>query len=387
MIKVDFDQFMEDGYLIVRDVVPPDMLQPLRDSAEEAIRRQWPDGVPHGCFQPWIRGFGDVIDEDTANLVQMMTHENVIGVAEQLMPQAECIGIGDSFLMCNPIEEHGPWYWHRDITPETKSPLEGLQQDFLANEANYIHFNIALYHDDVYWIVPGSHKRLNTDEENRQLSAVGHSYAHKQQPQTERRHTPLPGSICAELQPGDMVVNPLEMLHWGSKYGTKIRRTYHFGCRAFGGPSAYYQSWSLPRYIEYLSPEIQERFHKCAALNEIALDNMEAALRGILQKDEAAFKAALARWHPGETGRFVAVIFLCKNAQMLNEGKNPSLESRFTPDEVATLWERFTPLDQALQLDGDELDHTQAFLIPAPSRYRLNEMPPDFGMEEFVASW
>jgi hypothetical protein len=39
-----------------------------------------------------------------------------------------------------------------------------------------MHWNVALYDDEVLWVVPGSHLRPNTDEENRQLAAVDHHY-------------------------------------------------------------------------------------------------------------------------------------------------------------------------------------------------------------------
>ena len=47
---IDLEQFMKDGYLILRGVLPPEQFEPLRQSAEEAFRRRFPEGVPAGCF-------------------------------------------------------------------------------------------------------------------------------------------------------------------------------------------------------------------------------------------------------------------------------------------------------------------------------------------------
>ena len=68
------------------------------------------------------------------------------------------------------------------------APLEELQMDLLENGPKYLQWNIPLYDDDVLWVVPGSHRRINTEEENRQL--------------LENPRIPLPGGIPAETQSG-----------------------------------------------------------------------------------------------------------------------------------------------------------------------------------------
>ena len=385
MINVDKDKFMEQGYLILRQVVPPDMLEPLRQSVELAVSRQWPQGIPD-VFQPWIRNFNEVVDTQTADIAEMVFHENTYGVSRQLMSEAKEIGPAGLFIFCNPPTDHGPWWWHRDISPEGKGPLEGLIQDCQANGPVYVHWNLALYDDDVLWVMPGSHKRVNTDQENRQLSAVGHGYGSGQRPQTEKRHTPLPGSVCADLKAGDAVVNHLELLHWGSNYGPKMRRTYHIGYRSFAGSSFYFEGygrdWPLAKY---LSPKSRSILDRTVHLYDEECDAIEDVFRAIIDKDEPVFRKGLVKLHPGEVGRFMGLIHLCKYAQQAYEGKNAEFGDRFTPDEIETLWHRFTPLDEALQ--ADELQDIPGFQIPAPSKYRLNELPEDYGLDKFIADW
>jgi hypothetical protein len=385
VIELDIEQFMTDGYLILRGAISPEELEPLRESAETAVRRCFPEGIPEGMFQPLVKNFNEVIDEATANLIEMFMHEATFGVASRLMPDAKAVAPAGMFLMCNPVQEHGPWFWHRDINPETKGPLVGLQQDMLANGPVYLHFNIALYDDDVYWVVPGSHRRVNTDEENRQLLGVPHGYAHGQQPQGEKRHEPLPNSISSDLKAGDLIVNHLELLHWASDYGTRLRRTFHIGYRSFGGPSFFYEGYSpKPAFGKYLSPASQAVLAQCDELYDEELDRIEAVLRAVLARDSAALASALAELHPGETGRFMALIHVCKDAQQMHQGVNAQLAERFTSDDIETLWQSFVPLDEALQ--SDVPDDTPAFQVREPSGYRLNEMP-DYGVEDFVASW
>ena len=75
------------------------------------------------------------------------------------------------------MQDHGPSGWHRDIEPNRDGPLSGLQADMAANGVGTVQWNIALYDDDVLWIVPGSHRRRNTDAEiARCLKAIASHY-------------------------------------------------------------------------------------------------------------------------------------------------------------------------------------------------------------------
>ena len=113
--------------------------------------------------------------------------------------------------------ETGPARWHRDIGPGEPAPLRGMISNMQHHGPSYLQWNIALYDDSVFWIVPRSHRRVNTDEENRQLA--------------ENASVPLPGGMPVELNAGDGVVYTHLLLHWGSYYSSKMRRTLHPGYR------------------------------------------------------------------------------------------------------------------------------------------------------------
>ena len=124
-------------------------------------------------------------------------------------------------LMCSPVRDHGPASWHRDIDPVHQAPLRGMQMDVVDNAPAYVQWNIPLYDDSVFWVVPKSHKRPNTAVENRHLATKGRE--------------PIPGGMPVELKAGDGIVYIHMMLHWGSNYSAKLRRTVHLGYRSFGG--------------------------------------------------------------------------------------------------------------------------------------------------------
>ena len=176
-MKVDPQRFIEDGFVIVRECVPPERLDELRDSFDVLIDRQraiWrrerePGDPPGGVWdthpQPRV-SFHTVVDETTANTIEFCLHENTMGVARQLM-RAPDVGMHQMAIMCNPVNDHGPDPWHRDTGPASDAPIEGLAMDMVENGPGYVQWNIPLYDDNVLWVVPGSHRRANTEEEER----------------------------------------------------------------------------------------------------------------------------------------------------------------------------------------------------------------------------
>ena len=88
------------------------------------------------------------------------------------------------------------------------APAQGYADDIKMGGARYVQWNMALYDDEVLWVVPYSHNRLNTAKENAQLATDDCA--------------PLPGSIQVKLAAGDdAVVYILPLLHWASTYSTR----------------------------------------------------------------------------------------------------------------------------------------------------------------------
>jgi ectoine hydroxylase-related dioxygenase (phytanoyl-CoA dioxygenase family) len=97
----------------------------------------------------------------------------------------------------------------------------GEKCPFLAQAPGYLQWNIALYDDDVLWVIPGSHTRPNTAAENSQLMADNTA--------------PMVGGLQVKLKAGQGVVYTNTIFHWGSNYSPRLRRCVHLGFRAFGG--------------------------------------------------------------------------------------------------------------------------------------------------------
>ena len=405
-MQVNPQQLLDDGFIILPQVVPPEQFDSLRASYETIVERQhriwsgeldWdvPVAMDYKSKQPRIV-LSAVVDAATADTVDFNLHDHTLGVSRQLMQSPEAAPVG-MFLMCNPATDHGPDPWHRDVVPERLAPLRGLQADMLANAPGYVQWNIPLYDDDVLWVVPGSHRRPNTAEEECLLTA--------------NPRAPLPGSTQVRLKAGDGVVYSNLILHWPSDYSTKLRRTIHLGYRSFGGALYPYDThfyWDLG-FTKHLSPASRAQFERFAWLGAQEHDRIETLFRAMLAKDAVTFRETLAQLHPGETGRLVAVVLLSKKAAQIRALKQPEiaglphndratavgdqrvslylledLAGRFSPDETELLWRRFAPLDARLQ---DTTAHPTPGFQGSESRYVSNEMPANFGVDDFITGW
>ncbi|MBM3262145.1 MAG: phytanoyl-CoA dioxygenase family protein [candidate division Zixibacteria bacterium] len=395
---LDKDRFMEEGYLVLRNVIPPDRLASLRAAYETLVDRQraiWAQSPSGNVWEisPQPRLALDLtpelIDDKTANTVECWLDDNTLGVSQELLAAPDA-GVTQMMLMCNPVRDHGPANWHRDVHPIDTAPLEAYLLDLAENGPRYVQWNISLYDDDVLWVVPGSHLRINTEAEDRSILADPKA--------------PVPGGVQTHLKGGDGVVYILPILHWGSNYSTQLRRTIH------GGYSNY-TAYSNLAFVHHLSPESRAAFERWAARTERMKDHTEAALRAVIRRDGPAYLEALDRIHPGrgEQGKRLSTVYLCKAAFFIYLAKHPGLEDipaplhhaakgghpgtlnwgpdfagRFSVEEADTLWQRFEIVDRRLQAD-------EPFFEPGfqsgPMRYFFNRMPDELTVDRFIAGW
>ncbi|MYD93863.1 MAG: phytanoyl-CoA dioxygenase family protein [Chloroflexi bacterium] len=405
-MQIDLSRFLDAGYVILKNVVPPERLDELRASFETLVERQqaiWArDRDDPGCFayvakQPRL-AFQTVIDSETANTVEFCLHDHTLGVSRQALGTRD-VGLKQMILLCNPETTYGPDLWHRDVShgPTNNAPLAALQEDMLANGPGSVQWNIPLYDDDVLWVVPGSHRRLNTARENQEL--------------LKDPRARLSNCTQVSLKAGDGVMYINTILHWPSNYSTRLRRIVHLRYTSFGGQLYPYGSRFLwePSFVKHLSAEGQAGFHRFLELAEREDDQIELFYRAMLDQDPEAFRYALALLHPGDTGRIVCVILLSKLARRMGALKRPELADlpdrerasavgeqtfsisnlealarRFTTAETKLLQQRFVPLDAKLQM---ETEHFVPSLASQPSRYAQEHMPDDFGLDDFIANW
>ena len=121
--------------------------------------------------------------------------------------------------------------------------------------------------------------------------------------------------------------------------------------------------------------------------------HIAALFKAMLDKDSDAFRTELAVIHPGDLHRMVCLVLLSKLAFKIGFEpadfgydlmKYEQIAKHLTPQEWASLWERFVALDKRLKSDTEQF-------VPGfqsgPMSYCFEEMPANFDVEDFIASW
>lgn len=106
-------------------------------------------------------------------------------------------------LFFNPFENKRLPYWHRDMqySPIDDSILKDEQKNMVT-----LHVRIPLVHEKGVELIPGTHKRWDTDlEKNVRLELNGH-----------KNSEDLPGAVLIELAPGDVLIFSAQMIHRGN---------------------------------------------------------------------------------------------------------------------------------------------------------------------------
>ena len=152
--------------------------------------------------------------------------------------------------------------WHRDIIQIPQPEIE----DWLFSPErfhNSVQINLPLVDENSLWVVPGSHFRPNTEEENKAFRGSKH-YA--------PLGVEMPGGIPVPLKAGQAVLYNNSLIHRGFTEKMKIpRRTLHMGYHS----ALYPPTWHFyllngdlltPEYLDRLSPTMRrmmEEYLEC----------------------------------------------------------------------------------------------------------------------------
>ena len=132
----------------------------------------------------------------------------------------------------------------------------------------------------------------------------------------------MPGGVAVELRAGDAAVYSHYLLHWGSNYTTRLRRTLH------GGHVTLAEFDDLS-FAEGLSPHSRATFERWSGQGKALQEATEAALRAVIAGDAAAYHAGLETLEPGigEQGKTLFTIFLCKAARQIKILQDSTFEA------------------------------------------------------------
>lgn len=375
--------FLTNGYCVLRHCVPSGDLPSIREAVEVlAQRRIGGGGLPESYSSFRLSMADEVPSSEADRVVRFCLGPNTLGVSDQLVNRGLdghsstpvrhttiCLAIG---VICSGNDDHGATDWHRDASSSGQAPLGGMQRDMQANGVGYVQWNIALEDDEIFWLIPGSHRQPDS--------------AALQQALLDDPCVEIHCGVPIKLQKGDGVVYSNVCLHWGSQYNsTPTRRTLHLSYRAIGVGAQQLLSKSHsapgleePAFADAVPKDCGEHFRLAASLLTEERATMVTLFRAVIDRDEEGFDRALAALHVGTEQRMVAVVLLSKIAKAVGvlcsseiahlplDGRQAALEaspnyhgspdwpvcqavSQFSPAEASVLVQRFSVLDMMLK--------------------------------------
>ncbi|GJM27828.1 MAG: hypothetical protein DHS20C17_04630 [Cyclobacteriaceae bacterium] len=264
-------KFLENGYVIV-DILEKTELESFRqimaDLLDVEVRADNRE-VHSSSFQHLGDEIRDFARENRQYYFHLLTkpgtesihhafhNPRIMGVVESLLGPDLIIN-NASILAANKGVKYDLG-WHRDVI---QIPQQEIEEDYLYSKTrfhNSCQINLPLYDEDALWVVPGSHNRVNTSEENAVFDGSKH-------------YAPLgkemPGAIPVPLKAGQAVFYNNNLIHRGYTEEVIIpRRTIHMGYHSASKPPTWHfyllnAALLKPDYLAGLSATMQNMMHE-----------------------------------------------------------------------------------------------------------------------------
>jgi ectoine hydroxylase-related dioxygenase (phytanoyl-CoA dioxygenase family) len=198
----------------------------------------------------------------------------VLGIVEELLGPKPIVN-NASMLAFNPGAAYAQG-WHRDVI---QIPEDEIEDRLFSPEwhHNSVQINLPLLDEQCLWVVPGSHRRPNSAEEDRVFAGSKH-------------YSPvgveMPGAVPVALRAGQAVFYNNNLIHRGySADTTASRRTLHMGYHSASRP---------PTWHFYLLD--------AGRLTDDYLARLDPTMRGMMEDYlacRAEYPEMAATWQPG----------------------------------------------------------------------------------------
>ncbi|PQA55625.1 phytanoyl-CoA dioxygenase family protein [Siphonobacter curvatus] len=268
------EKFERDGFVIV-DVLTPQEIDDFREVMDALIspKIQSADTEKRSSsFQHLgdeIKDFGKearqyyfhlLTKPGTESIHHAFHHPVILKTVEELLGPNLIVN-NASILAANEGTEYSLG-WHRDIIQIPQNEIE----DWLFSPErfhNSVQINLPLVDENSLWVVPGSHNRPNTPQEDEAFRGSKH-YAPV--------GVEMPGGIPVPLKAGQAVLYNNNLIHRGFTEKMKIpRRTLHMGYHSANFPPTWHfyllnGDLLTPQYLDTLSPTMRrmmEEYLEC----------------------------------------------------------------------------------------------------------------------------
>lgn len=201
-------EFDNHGYVVAKSLLSPAEIgqlstivdriyhQWLKDSRTAFIEEQLVNMHSLTCPK-YFQGH----ETERLSLFRLMASEQLVSLLGQVV--GDGLYFHNTQLFFNPFENKRVPYWHRDLQYSAidDAALAAEQANLLA-----LHVRIPLVPEHGLELIPGTHKRWDTDlERDVRLELNGHHNGEA-----------LPGAVLIGLEPGDVLIFHAQMIHRGN---------------------------------------------------------------------------------------------------------------------------------------------------------------------------
>ncbi|MEU4685882.1 phytanoyl-CoA dioxygenase family protein [Streptomyces xinghaiensis] len=195
-------EYDEQGFSIIRNVVPPEVLEEARAHVEW-LTRKYPDLRPEHFHHPLIR--------NDAFWARLVSDRRLVDIAEFFLgPGLACF---TAHYICKPPYDGQPVLWHQDGAYWALEPMQALTVWLAIDESTTENGCLRM--------IPGSHQlplhqpSARTDQPNMLFSTSDEELV--------REWADKCGVVDIELQPGDVSIHHPHLLHC-SEANTSAKR-------------------------------------------------------------------------------------------------------------------------------------------------------------------
>lgn len=243
--EADREFYRENGYFILRQVIPASLLRDLRREAAKAYEIVRRLSGPQAQRMSRIKDHADELD-----LKPFREFDHIEGLNDAikalLTEEHTLKPTEEATILFGPRERPWATEWHRDwrdhvLEDEFQSTIgDARWQEIAMDFRLWNQVNCPLYEDTSTWYVPGSFKRVhNTEAEERVYASTTQQELRddaKQRTNEElelfclRYCQSMPGAIQLVLNPGDFGLYRNVGWHIGNYVPYRTRMTLHTHC-------------------------------------------------------------------------------------------------------------------------------------------------------------
>lgn len=196
-------EFHKSGYFIVKNLFEEARLasvnQVLTDFHQNWIEDNQAFYHQRAINSAYLTGKKYLTNEQRNILFDFIAHTTLISKVEAYIAPAAFL---NTQLFFDPYNADQKNYWHRDI--QYHMDLE-QQKNTIETGAEMFHFRVPLIKEKGIQVIPGSHKRWDTQEQ----------FEVRMEQNSRHSHDDLKGQKTIEVDRGDLLIFSAKMLHRG----------------------------------------------------------------------------------------------------------------------------------------------------------------------------